>query len=72
MNNHDRNFCLSLLSEYTKSESLLKHAYAVESCVKAYAEKFGEDIEYWGNVALLHDCDYEIFPTAAEHPVKGS
>ena len=68
----DRNYCLSILQEYTKSDSLLKHAYAVESCVKAYAEKFGEDVNYWSNVALLHDFDYEMFPTAEEHPFKGS
>jgi len=68
----DRNFCLSLLKEFTKSESLLKHAYAVESCVRAYAEKFGEDVEYWGNVALLHDFYYELYPTAQEHPFKGA
>lgn len=69
---HDRNYCLSILQEYTKSDSLLKHAYAVEACVKAYAEKFGEDVNYWGNVALLHDFDYEMFPKAEEHPYKGS
>lgn len=69
---HDRNFCHSLLKEYTKSESLLKHAYAVETCVRAYAEKLNEDIEYWGNAALLHDFDYEMFPTAEEHPFKGA
>ena len=69
---HDREFCLSILKEYTKSESLLKHAYAVEACVHAYAEKFGEDVEYWSNVALLHDFDYEKFPTEEEHPYKGS
>lgn len=40
--------------------------------MKAYAEKFGEDLNYWGNVALLHDFDYEMFPTAEEHPFKGS
>ncbi len=68
----DRNYCLSILKEYTKSDSLLKHAYAVETCVRAYAKKFGEDVEYWGNVALLHDFDYEKFPTAEEHPFKGS
>lgn len=71
----DRNYCLSILQEYTKSDSLLKHAYAVESCVRAYAEKFGEDLNYWGNVALLHDFDYESAtggPTAEEHPFKGS
>lgn len=69
---HDRNYCLSLLHKYTESESLRKHAYAVESCVRAYADKFNEDIEYWGNVALLHDFDYEKFPTEEEHPFKGS
>ncbi|MFZ5947699.1 MAG: HDIG domain-containing metalloprotein [Stygiobacter sp.] len=68
----DREYCLSLLKEYTKSESLLKHAFAVEACIKAYAEKFNEDVKYWGNVALLHDFDYEMFPTAEEHPFKGN
>ncbi len=68
----DRNYCLKLLKEYTKSENLLKHAYAVEACVRAYAKKFGEDEEYWGNVALLHDFDYEKYPTAEEHPYKGA
>ncbi len=68
----DRNYCLALLNEYTKSDSLLKHAFAVETCVKAYAKKLGEDELYWGNVALLHDFDYEMYPTAEEHPFKGS
>ena len=68
----DRNFCLGILKEYTKSESLLKHAFAVECCVRAYAEKFNQDVEYWGNVALLHDFDYEMYPTENEHPFKGS
>ncbi len=67
----DRNFCLALLKEYTKNESLLKHAYAVETCVRAYAEKYNQDIDYWSNVALLHDFDYEMFPTAEEHPFRG-
>lgn len=71
-NMRDRDFCNNLLKEYTQSDSLLKHAYAVETCVKAYAEKFGEDVDYWGNVALLHDFDYEKYPTAEEHPFKGS
>ncbi|HUX60638.1 MAG TPA: HD domain-containing protein [Ignavibacteriaceae bacterium] len=68
----DREYCLNLLKEFTKSDSLLKHAYAVETCVKAYANKYNEDVIYWGNVALLHDFDYEAFPTAEEHPFKGS
>lgn len=73
MENMERNreYCHSLLTEYTKSDSLLKHAYAVETCVRAYAGKFGEDVEYWGNAALLHDFDYEMFPTEEEHPMKG-
>ena len=68
----DREYCLSILKEYTKTDSLLKHAFAVETCVKAYANKYNEDEVYWGNVALLHDFDYEAFPTAEEHPFKGS
>ncbi len=68
----DREYCNNLLREYTQNDSLLKHAYAVEACVKAYAEKFNEDAEYWGNAALLHDFDYEKYPTAEEHPYKGS
>lgn len=68
----ERDFCLIILKEYTKNESLLKHAYAVETCVRAYAEKYGEDVSYWGNVALLHDFDYEMYPTAEEHPFKGN
>lgn len=68
----DREYCHNLLKEYTQNDSLLKHAYAVETCVKAYAEKFGEDVDYWSNVALLHDFDYEKYPTAEEHPYKGS
>lgn len=68
----DRESCLEILKTYTKSESLLKHAFAVESCVRAYAKKFNEDEALWGNVALLHDFDYEMFPSANEHPFKGS
>lgn len=68
----NRDFCLSILNEYTQSESLLKHAYAVETCVKAYAEKFNEDSAYWGNAALLHDFDYEKYPSENEHPFIGA
>jgi putative nucleotidyltransferase with HDIG domain len=68
----DREACLSLLKEYTKSDSLLKHAFAVKTCVRAYAEKFNEDENYWGNVALLHDFDYEMYPTEEGHPFKGN
>lgn len=72
MSERDREYCLTILKEHTKNESLLKHAYAVESCVRTYAKKFNEDENFWGNVALLHDFDYEMYPTAAGHPFKGS
>lgn len=62
-----------LLTEYTKSESLLKHALAVEAAMRAYAEKFGEDPDTWGVVGLIHDFDYERYPSAeAGHPFKGA
>lgn len=72
MKERDREYCLELLKQYTKSESLLKHAYAVETCVTAYAKKNNEDVVFWGNVALLHDFDYEQFPGADEHPFRGA
>lgn len=68
----DRDACMAILKEYTKTDNLLKHAFSVEICVRAYAEKYSEDVEYWGNIALLHDFDYEMYPTAEEHPYKGS
>jgi len=68
----NRDECLAILKDYTKTESLLKHAYAVETCVVAYAKKFAEDDFFWGNVGLLHDFDYEKYPTAEEHPFKGN
>jgi putative nucleotidyltransferase with HDIG domain len=68
----NRDYCHDILKEYTKSDSLLKHAYAVEACVRKYAAKYNEDEEFWGNVALLHDFDYEMYPTMEEHPFKGN
>src|SRR5438105_3554168 len=62
----------ALLTEHTKGESLRKHALAVEAAVRGYARTFGEDEETWGIVALLHDFDYERWPTAADHPFRGS
>jgi putative nucleotidyltransferase with HDIG domain len=61
-----------LLTEFTLSESLRKHALAVEACVRTYARKFGEDQELWGLVGLIHDFDYEKYPSAEDHPFKGS
>lgn len=60
-----------ILCEFTKSDGLRKHALAVETCVKAYAGKLGEDAEKWSVTALLHDFDWEIHPTLDEHPQKG-
>ena len=61
-----------LLTEFTQSESLRKHALAVEACMRAYARKLGGDEDEWALVGLLHDFDYERYPTAVEHPFKGS
>lgn len=66
-----RDAAWQLLTEWTRSDGLRKHALAVEAAVRGYARKFGEDEEAWGSVALLHDLDYERFPTAADHPFRG-
>ncbi|MFL5932420.1 MAG: HDIG domain-containing metalloprotein, partial [Gaiellaceae bacterium] len=60
------------LTQYTKSQPLLRHALAVEAAVGAYAERFGEDGELWRATALLHDFDYEIHPTLDQHPQDGA
>ena len=66
-----RDAAWALLTEWTKSESLRKHALAVEASVRGYAHQFGEDEEAWGFVALLHDFDYERYQTPADHPFRG-
>ncbi|MGH9771787.1 MAG: HD domain-containing protein, partial [Candidatus Acidiferrales bacterium] len=68
----DRTGAWELLCEYTKSDSLRKHALAVEVCMRAYARKFGEDEDLWGCIGLIHDFDYELYPHAPDHPMKGS
>jgi putative nucleotidyltransferase with HDIG domain len=68
----NRDEAWALLTEYTKNESLLKHALAVEAAVRGYARKFGENEDDWGITALLHDFDYERWPTLGDHPNKGS
>jgi len=68
----NRDDAWALLTEYTKSESLLKHAMAVEAAVRGYARTFGENEDDWGVTALLHDFDYERWPTLGDHPNKGS
>jgi putative nucleotidyltransferase with HDIG domain len=68
----DRTAAWSLLTEFTQSDSLRKHALAVEACMKAYAHKFGEDENKWAIVGLIHDFDYEKYPSLEEHPYKGN
>jgi len=67
-----REEALAILHDYTKTEGLRRHAYAVEAAMRACAARFGEDPEVWGVVGLLHDFDYEQFPRYPDHPVKGS
>jgi putative nucleotidyltransferase with HDIG domain len=68
----NRDDAWALLTEYTQSESLRKHALGVEAAVRGYAKTCGEDQEAWGITALLHDFDYERWPTLGDHPLKGS
>ena len=67
----DRQQAWEIVCEFTKSDSLRRHALAVEACVEAYASKFGEDQAKWGLTALLHDFDWEIHPQAPDHPMNG-
>ncbi len=66
-----RDAAWALLTEWTRSESLRKHALAVEASVRGYARLFREDEEAWGLVALLHDFDYERYQTPEDHPFRG-
>jgi putative nucleotidyltransferase with HDIG domain len=67
----NREDAYNILTEYTKSDSLIKHALSVEQAMRKYADKYGEDAERWGVTGLLHDFDYEKYPTLEEHPYKG-
>src|SRR5437879_7498237 len=69
---NDRESAWGLLTEFTQSESLRKHALAVEACMRAYARKSGEDEDLWGTVGLIHDFDYEKWPSLDDHPYKGN
>jgi len=68
----DRAAAWSILTEFTRSDSLRKHARAVEASMRAYAGTFGADREAWGIAGMLHDFDYEMHPRAPHHPMKGA
>ena len=68
----DRAAAFALLNEYVKDPGLVRHMRAVEIAMRAYAKKHGGDEELWGIVGLLHDFDYERWPDAPDHPLKGS
>ncbi len=67
-----REEAMSIVMEYVKSPSLINHMLAVEAAMCFYAEKYGEDVEKWGVVGLLHDFDWEIHPTLESHPQDGA
>jgi len=70
MNHRESAWCL--LTEFTQSESLRRHALAVEACMRSYARKLGGDEHLWGVVGLMHDFDYEKYPSLEDHPYKGN
>jgi putative nucleotidyltransferase with HDIG domain len=68
----NRSEALAIVREYTKNENLVRHMLAVEAAMRFYAEKYGENVEIWGNTGLLHDFDWEIHPTLEQHPQDGA
>lgn len=72
MNIPNRGEAMALLREYTKNENLIKHGLSVEAAMRYYARLNGADEELWGVIGLIHDFDYERFPTLEEHPFKGA
>jgi len=67
-----RDEALALVREFVKNEGLVRHMLSVEAAMRFYAEKYGEDVEQWGLLGLLHDFDWEIHPTLEQHPQAGS
>jgi len=71
MNLPNREEAWELLCEYTKGKSLRQHAIAVETAMRSCAEKYGGNADEWGLCGMLHDFDYEKYPTLGDHPNKG-
>lgn len=67
-----RDQAYKILTEFTSREGLIKHALSVEAAMRFYAREFGEDEETWGIIGLLHDFDYEKYPSLEDHPFKGA
>ena len=68
----DRTEAIKLLHEYTKTDSLRRHALGVEQSMRKMADKYNEDPDEWGLTGLLHDFDYEMYPTMEDHPFRGN
>jgi putative nucleotidyltransferase with HDIG domain len=68
----NREEALALVREYVKNEGLVRHMLSVEAAMRFYAEKFGEDVDAWGLIGLLHDFDWEIHPSLEGHPQNGA
>jgi putative nucleotidyltransferase with HDIG domain len=68
----NRSKALAIVREYIKNENLVRHNLAVEAAMRFYAEKYNEDVETWGMTGLLHDFDWEIHPSLADHPQAGA
>lgn len=68
----DRSIALDIVKKYVKNQGLINHMLSVEAAMRFYAEKYGEDVDKWGLAGLLHDFDWEIHPTAEEHPAMGA
>ncbi|MFQ6134180.1 MAG: HDIG domain-containing metalloprotein [Armatimonadota bacterium] len=67
-----RDEAMDVLTEFTKNPNLIKHGLAVEAAMRWYARKFGEDEDLWGAVGLVHDFDYEKYPSPEDHPRRGA
>ena len=68
----DRSEAIKLLHEYTKTDSLRRHALGVEQSMRKMADKYNGDPDEWGLTGLMHDFDYEMYPTMEDHPFRGN